>query len=120
MIRNLTRIDIYLRRCIFEFIEPIKIVNLNHEYYKKYHYVISTKISSRNYINYIIDMIRKDNILAFQYIINELNTHNDCSKLLKKQRYTFKNKNYNNLYDYLLFLTKFHESNNCKNLLLKL
>lgn len=120
MIRNLTRIHIYLRRFIFEFIEPIKVVNLNHEYYKKYHYIIATKIDERNYINYITDMIRKDNILAFQYIINELNMNKNCNQLLKKQRYTYKKKNYHCLYDYLLFLSKFHESNNCKNLLLTL
>lgn len=105
-----------LKNIIFKFIPVIKLVNLNHYYYKTYHYYITCNIQSRNYQNYITDMIRKDNSLAFYNILNDIQSiENDFTR---RKTYVYKKKNYKHMYDYLLFLCKNYESNNCKNLLI--
>jgi len=44
---------------------------LNKEYYKKYHYVIKSKIEGKLYENYLRDIIRLDSIFIFKEIIKE-------------------------------------------------
>ena len=44
---------------------------LNKEYYKKYHYVIKSKIEGNLYENYLRDIIRLDSIFIFKEIIKE-------------------------------------------------
>ena len=42
---------------------------LNKEYYKKYHYVIKSKIEGNLYENYLRDIIRLDSIFIFKEIM---------------------------------------------------
>ena len=105
-----------LKRLIFNFIPIIKLVTINHYYYKTYHHYITYSINSRDYSNYITDIIRKDNLFVFQYILNDLQlVENDFTK---RKTYVYKKKTYKHMFDYLLFLCKNYESNNCKNLLI--
>ena len=102
-----------LKSLIFDFLPDLRKVFTNHFYYNKYHYVISLHISEYNYNNYICDVIRKDNQLAFKYILDELNyIVNDFTKT---KTYFFKKKKYKNTETFLLFLCKYHESNRCEN-----
>ena len=79
-----------LKNIIFKFIPVIKLVNLNHYYYKTYHYYITCNIQSRNYQNYITDMIRKDNSLAFYNILNDIQSiENDFTR---RKTYVYKKK----------------------------
>ena len=105
-----------LRCIIFNYIDPIKLYGLNHYFYDKYHFIISSYISSRNYQNYIYDIIRKDNNLAFTYVLSEL--ENITNEFTRTKFYYFKKKKFKNTETYLLFLCKYHESNRCKELLI--
>ena len=102
---------------IFQFIPKIKLLQLNHTYYKKYHFLIAFKINDRDYQRYIIDLIRKDHVLSFNYLLNEIK-YIYSNEFIERKRYNYKKKTFKNLYEYLLFLANTYESNNCKNLLI--
>ena len=116
-LKKLNRLPNELKRLIFKFIPTIKLVGLNHYYYDKYHYMISIKIFSGEYSRYIHDLIRNDNSLAFQQILKEMRNIYE-NEFTERKRYVYKRKIFKTLYDYLLFLCKNYESNNCKNLLI--
>ena len=63
------------------------------------------------------DLIRNDNSLAFQQILKEMRNIYE-NEFTERKRYVYKRKIFKTLYDYLLFLCKNYESNNCKNLLI--
>jgi hypothetical protein len=117
ILKNITRLPVELRRIIFNFIPAIKVVNMNHYYYNKYHYAISTNIEQREYARYVHDLIRNDNSVAFQQILKEVRSIYE-NEFTERKRYVYKRKIFKTLYDYLLFLCKNYESNNCKNLLI--
>lgn len=116
-LRKINNLPSELKILIFKFISIIKLVNLNHYYYYKYHYVISINIESRDYARYIHDLIRNDNQLAFYYTLREIKTIY-VNEFTERKRYVYKKNIFKTLYDYLLFLCKNYESNNCKNLLI--
>lgn len=102
---------------IFQFIPKIKLLQLNHTYYKKYHFLIAMRVDDRNYQSYLTDIIRKDHELSFNYLLNEIK-YIYSNNFLERKRYDYKNKRFKNLYEYLLFLTNTYESNKCRNLLI--
>ena len=106
-----------VKEIIFQFIPKTKLVALNHYYYNKYHYTISINIEPRDYARYIHDLIRNDNGLAFYYTLKEIKTIY-VNEFTERKRYVYKKNIFKTLYDYLLFLCKNYESNNCKNLLI--
>ena len=106
-----------LKRLVFKFIPTTKLVTLNHYYYDKYHYMIGINIEQREYARYIHDLIRNDNSLAFQQILKEMRNIYE-NEFTERKRYVYKRNSFKTLYDYLLFLCKNYESNNCKNLLI--
>ena len=115
-LRKITELPNDLKLLIFAFLPSLKKVFINHYFYNKYHYVISLHVNEYNYRNYICDMIRKDNELAFKYILDELNyIVNDFTKT---KTFFFKKKKYKNTESFLLFLCKYHESNRCRELLI--
>tara|TARA_B100000214_G_scaffold370720_1_gene345827 strand:- start:1393 stop:1812 length:420 start_codon:yes stop_codon:yes gene_type:complete len=116
-LKKLNRLPNELKRLIFKFIPTIKLVTLNHYYYDKYHYMIGITIEQREYARYINDLIRNDNSLAFQQILKEMRNIYE-NEFTERKRYVYKRKIFKTLYDYLLFLCKNYESNNCKNLLI--
>lgn len=116
-LKKLNQLPNDLKNLIFNFIPTIKLVGLNHYYYNKYHYMISMKIFSGEYSRYIHDLIRNDNSLAFQQILKEMRNIYE-NEFTERKRYVYKRKIFKTLYDYLLFLCKNYESNNCKNLLI--
>lgn len=116
-LKKLNKLPNEIKRLIFNFIPTIKLVGLNHYYYDKYHYMISIKIFSGEYSRYIHDLIRNDNSLAFQQILKEMRNIYE-NEFTERKRYVYKRKIFKTLYDYLLFLCKNYESNNCKNLLI--
>ena len=105
-----------LKCVVFSYINPIKLYQLNHYFYDKYHFIISSYINSRNYQNYVYDIIRKDNDLAFKYLLNEL--ENITNQFTTTKVFHFKKKKFKNTETFLLFLCKYHESNRCRELLI--
>lgn len=114
-LNRLREIDQHIRSNIFEYIQPIHLVCLNKEYYVKYHYLITQSVSSRNYASYIRFIIRNDNMFTFGCLLNEKESQ---LMHIKKKPFSFNNKNFKNIYDYMTFLCKNYESENCKNLLI--
>lgn len=96
---------------IFSFVRDKEKVFLNKEYYEKYHYLISNKISN-NYDNYIRDMIRNDS----SFVLNQLLIEN-YERWLQKKKRIHKNIIYNNYSDYLLGLCMDNESTKCRELI---
>ena len=96
---------------IFSFVRDEEKVFLNKEYYEKYHYLISNKISS-NYDNYIRDIIRNDS----SFVLNQLLLEN-YERWLQKKKRIHKNIIYNNYSDYLLGLCMENESTKCRELI---
>lgn len=115
-LKSIRNLPTEIKDLIFSFIQLYKLVNLNHYYYNTYHYVISASVCSRNYQNYVTDIIRKDNLLAFKHILDEIKYTENV--FTKKKTYTYKKKAFKELNNYLLFLCKMYESTNCKNLLI--
>lgn len=115
-LKNINQLPNEVKTLIFKFISIIKLVSLNHYYYKTYHYYITYNINSRDFSNYITDIIRKDNSLAFRYILKDMMLIEN--NFTKRKIYVYKKKNFKHMFDYLLFLCKNYESNNCKNLLI--
>jgi hypothetical protein len=116
-LRKIKELPPDVKNTIFQFIPKIKLLQLNHNYYKKYHFLIAVKIDDRDYQRYITDLIRKDHILSFNYLLNEIK-YIYSNEFLERKRYNYQKKTFKNLYDYLLFLANTYESNNCKNLLI--
>ena len=114
-LNRLREMDIHIKNNIFDYIQPIHLVCLNKGYYEKYHYLITDSISSRDFTSYIRFIIRNDHAFTFHCLINE---KNDKLKQNKKKSITFHNKSFKNVYDYMTFLCKNYESENCKNLLI--
>ena len=116
-LKKLHQLPKELKNSIFNFIPRIKLVGLNHYYFNKYHYLISIGIEERDYSRYITDIIRNDNSIAFLQIVNEIKI-NYVNEFTERNRYTYKRKTFKTLYDYLSFLCKSYESNNCLSILL--
>ena len=97
---------------IKSYIPNIYLIFVNKNYYTKYHYLIKELIPKKNYEEYIRYVIRKDNDILFQYILNDNINH-----FFKIKNYIYKNIKYSN---YLYFLIDFcidNNSNNCRNIL---
>jgi hypothetical protein len=97
---------------IKSYIPNIYLIFVNKNYYTKYHYLIKELIPKKNYEKYIRYVIRKDNDILFQYILNDNINH-----FFKIKNYIYKNIKYSN---YLYFLIDFcidNNSNNCRNIL---
>ena len=97
---------------IKSYIPNIYLIFVNKNYYTKYHYLIKELIPKKNYEKYIRYVIRKDNDILFQYILND-----NLNNFFKNKNYIYKNIKYSN---YLYFLIDFcidNNSNNCRNIL---
>lgn len=97
---------------IFSYVRNEEKVFLNKEFYEKYHYLISSKISYNNYDNYIRDIIRTDS----SYVLNQL-LHENYERWLVKRKRIHKNIIYNNYTDYILGLCLESESTKCRELI---
>jgi len=97
---------------IKSYIPNMYLIFVNKNYYTKYHYLIKELIPKNNYEKYIRCVIRKDNDIVFQYILND-----NINNFFKIKNYIYKNIKYSN---YLYFLIDFcidNNSNNCRNIL---
>ena len=97
---------------IFSYVRNEEKVFLNKEFYEKYHYLISSKISYNNYDNCIRDIIRTDS----SYVLNQL-LHENYERWLVKRKRIHKNIIYNNYTDYILGLCLESESTKCRELI---
>tara|TARA_B100000927_G_C16164369_1_gene348734 strand:- start:114 stop:557 length:444 start_codon:yes stop_codon:yes gene_type:complete len=97
---------------IFSYIRSEEKVFLNKEYYEQFHYLISSKISSNNYDNYIRDIIRNDASFVLNQLLNE-----NYERWLVKRKRIHKNIIYNNYTDYMLGLCLESESTKCRELI---
>jgi len=85
---------------IFSYLPVGVKILLNKNYYVSYHYIIYNYISTRNIESYIRDIIRRDFIFVFKYILHE-NYQRWTNKI---KNYKYKNLVYKN---YLYFIKDF-------------
>jgi hypothetical protein len=95
---------------IMEFIPPQKLVFVNSLYYNMYHHLLKGTIPL--YENYIRDMIRRDNILVFEKLVEE-----NINKWLKNKEYRYKNMIFNNYIYFIMYYCIENNSENCRKIL---
>ena len=97
---------------IFAYVKDEEKIFVNKEYYNKYHHLLKDKINSKNYDNYVRDIIRTNSSL----VLNQLLEENYERWLVKKKR-IHKNVIYNNYIDYLIGLCMEYKSTKCRELI---
>lgn len=98
-------------RVIMEFIPRQKLVFVNSLYYNMYHHLL--KGSIKTYDNYLRDMIRRDNSLVFEKLIQE-----NIGRWLKNKQYTYKNMIFNNYVYFIIHYSIENNSDNCRKILM--
>lgn len=98
---------------IFLYVRDEEKMFVNKEYYIKYHHLLKDKINSKNYDNYVRDIIRTNS----SFVLNQLLEENYERWLAKKKR-IHKNVIYNNYIDYLIGLCMEYESTKCRELII--
>ena len=97
---------------IFLYVRDEEKIFVNKEYYIKYHHLLKDKINSKNYDNYVRDIIRTNS----SFVLNQLLEENYERWLAKKKR-IHKTVIYNNYIDYLIGLCMEYESTKCRELI---
>ena len=97
---------------IFSYVRDEEKIFVNKENYRKYHHLLRDKINSKNYDNYLRNIIRTNATL----VLNQLLEENYKKWLVKKKR-IHKNVIYNNYIDYLIGLCMDYESTKCRELI---
>jgi hypothetical protein len=92
---------------IKEFIPRKHLVFVNKSFYNLYHHNIRSNISS--YENYIRDMIRRDNYLVFEKIIEE-----NIDSWLKNKKYKYKNMSFNNHIYFIVYYCIENNAERCR------
>ena len=88
------------------------LIFVNKHFYRNYHFLIKTLIPKKSYEKYIRHIIRNDNDIAFQNVLNDNIKH-----FIQIKNYKYKNTIYNY---YVNFLSEFciqNNSNKCRNVL---
>lgn len=97
---------------IFDFLPPMALVFTNTKNYQENHYVIKESLDIYKYDVYVKYMIRSDNYMAFNEILNE-----NYDKWLNIKNFIYKNKTYD---DYTCFIKDYciiNDSQKCYDIL---
>lgn len=97
---------------ISDFLPPLALVFTNKQNYKLYHYAIKDSFDIYKYDSYIKYMIRSDNFVAFNEIVNE-----KYEKWRNISNFVFKHKTYPSYIEYILDYCFFHDSYRCYDIL---
>ena len=97
---------------IFSYVRDEEKIFVNKECYLRYHHLLKDKINSKNYDNYLRDIIRTDATLVLNQLLEE-----NYEKWLTKRKRIHKNVIYSNYIDYLIGLCMDYESTKCRELI---
>ena len=115
LFKNIDILPTALIQIIEEYIPPIVTIFLTKQNYINNHRLIKKYINKRNTENYIRAMVRQDNYFVFNQLLIE-----NWERWLHLKKYYYRSCIYSN---YLHFLDDYcidNESNECRNLILKL
>jgi hypothetical protein len=97
---------------IRDFLPPLAIVFTNKKNYELHHHAIKKSLDIYLYDSYIKYMIRSDNYIAFNQIVNE-----NYEKWSNISNFVFKHKTYPSYIEYILDYCFFHDSYRCYDIL---